>query len=78
MIGQNENLNLLGCSLWGYDSWCDKLAVGSGLGLSVIGDFPSNFGWGAVPAFKLLEKPVSLAVLTVKFISILCSASLML
>ena len=44
MIGQNENLNLLGCSLWGYDSWCDKLAVGSGLGLSVIGDFPSNFG----------------------------------
>ena len=57
MICSSESLNLLGSSLWGYYSWCDNRPVGSGHGLSTIGDFSSNFSRGAVPASKLLRKP---------------------
>ena len=57
MIYPSESLNLLGWSLSGYYCWCDKLPVGNGRGLSTIGDFPSNFSRGAVPASKLLRKP---------------------
>ena len=41
MVCPSESLNILECILWGYYSWCDKLPVGSGCGLSTIGDFPS-------------------------------------
>ena len=54
MICPSESFNLLGSSLWGYYSWCDKHPVGSGCGLSTIGDFPSNFGRGVVPIFSQL------------------------
>ena len=54
MICPSESFNLLGSSLWGYYSWCDKQPVGSGCGLSTIGDFPSNFGQGVVPIFSQL------------------------
>ena len=57
MVCQIESLDLLGCSLWGYYSWCNKLPVGSGHGFSAIGNFPSNFSQGAVPASELLGKP---------------------
>ena len=57
MICPRESLNLPGCSLWGYYSWCNKLSVGSGRGLFTIGDFPSNYSRGAAPASTLLRKP---------------------
>ena len=57
MICPSESLKLLGSSLWGCYSWCDKRPVGSGHGLSTIGDFHYNFSRGVVPASKLLLKP---------------------
>ena len=77
MICPSESLKLLGSSLWGYYSWCDKRPVGSGRGLSTIGDFPYNFSRGAVPASKLLLKP-QLASRSWPLTSILHSVSLML
>ena len=56
MVCPSESLNLLGCSSWGYYSWCDKLPVGSGRRLCAIGDFPSDFSQGVVPASELLGK----------------------
>ena len=57
MVCLSEGLDLLGCRLWGYYSWCNKLPVGSGHGFSAVGDCLSNFSQGAVPAFELLGKP---------------------
>ena len=57
IICPSESLNLLGCSLWGYYSWYDKLPVGRGRGLTTLDDFSFNFSRGAVPDPKLLRKP---------------------